>query len=70
MSSAEVIHRSHQVHGLMERFGLTRQGTSPPCQGRYAGSKCSIQAFNVSHMPLQRVLRLLQQRVNLLRRAP
>jgi hypothetical protein len=69
MSIAEVIHRSHKVHGLMKRFGLTRQRTSPACQRCYAGPKCPIQAFYVSHVSLQRVLRLLQQQLNLLRSA-
>jgi len=53
----------------MERFGLTRQGTSPACQRRYARPKCPIQAFDVSHVPLQCVLRLLQQGLNLFRGA-
>ena len=61
MISAEVIHRSHQIHAVIQRGGLPRQGETTTHQGRDARAEGGIQAFDVGHVDLPSALRLTQQ---------
>ena len=65
MTRAEVVHRANQIHGIVQRGRLTRQGTASANQCCNARTEGGVQSLNEGSVDLSATLCALQQGADL-----